>query len=338
MSSNPMFIRVQTTLDPPGLRLRAQPTTASDTLAMQSPGALLHVLESESAARSKIGVNGQWIRVRDVNGLEGYVAAWYVEVAAASVGGSSATADIPTAPAAKPRVPQAPAFVPPSPKSLVDAINAERVKNKLPPLSIHPILMSSAQKHAEYMAANGVIAHESADGSRPFQRHLAGGYPLAGDLTRGGFASENIVAGSRMTVAEAITSWYGDAPHTHTMLGDKYSECGAGVAISGDTIYYCFDVARPTTTAPAKSAPATVPPPAGAFVVYVPKTLTSGLRIRKQGSTSGALIRVADPGEWLEVQESKSAAKVKLGVENQWLKIKDKNGNVGYVAAWLVSA
>ena len=61
----------------------------------------------------------------------------------------------------------------PKPQELVDAINAERAKNKLPALKPHPILMADAQKHAEYMASSGVIAHESADGSRPFQRHLA---------------------------------------------------------------------------------------------------------------------------------------------------------------------
>ena len=65
--------------------------------------------------------------------------------------------------------------------------------------------------------------------------------------------------------------------------------------------------------------------------------MTSGLRIRKLGSASGALVRVAAAGEWLEVQEPKATAKAKLGVENKWLKVKDSKGNVGYVAAWLVS-
>ena len=60
-------------------------------------------------------------------------------------------------------------------------------------------------------------------------------------------------------------------------------------------------------------------------------------RIRKQGSGSGALVRVAAAGEWLEVQEPKASAKAKVDVENKWLKIKDSKGNVGYVAAWLVS-
>ncbi|HKY55844.1 MAG TPA: hypothetical protein VJM08_16125, partial [Anaerolineales bacterium] len=64
MASNQFHVRVQPTLDPPGLRLRAQATTASDTLAFEAPGTLLTVLETETSARPKIGVNGQWIRVR----------------------------------------------------------------------------------------------------------------------------------------------------------------------------------------------------------------------------------------------------------------------------------
>jgi uncharacterized protein YkwD len=303
---------------------------------MEGPGTLLTVLETEASARPKIGVYGQWIQVRDANSLEGYVAAWYVEAVSE------------TDPVPSPQPPMPPAPVTPGAQALVDAINAERVKRNVPPLTAHSILMTSAQNHADYMASGGGITHYSADGSRPFQRHLALGYPLAGDLSRGGFASENIVAGSGMTVEQAIASWYGDDPHTNTMISDKYTECGAGVAASGDMIYYCFDVARPTTIQLAERTPNTpastssteplpTPAPAGEYIVYVPKTMTSGLRIRKLGSMSGALVRVAAAGEWLEVQEPVDTAKAKVGVENKWLKIKDSKGNVGYVAAWLVS-
>jgi uncharacterized protein YkwD len=335
MPSNSFQVRVQPTLGPPGLRLRAQPTTASDTLAFESPGALLNVLEAEAAARSKIGVNGQWIQVRDASSREGFVAAWYVEAASPTSTASTASTAT-TAPSTMPQTP-ATSVIAPKPQALVDAINAERVKRNIPPLTVHPILMSDAQKHAEYMASSGTIAHESADGSRPFQRHLAAGYPLAGDLTRGGFASENIVAGPGMTVEQAIASWYGDDPHTNTMLSDKYNDCGAGVAVSDDMIYYCFDVARSTAPVKSQTAPATIPPPAGEYVVYVPKSLSGGLRIRKQGTPSAGLVRVANPGEWLLVQEPKAAAKAKVGIQDKWLKVKDQKGNVGYVAAWLVS-
>ena len=311
------------TLDPPGLRLRAQATTASDTLAMEEPGALLNVLEPEETVRPKIGMYGQWIHVRDASAREGYVAAWYVEAAQAET-------------ASDPQSPPTPAFVVPSPQALIDAINAERMKNNLPPLKIHPALMSNAQKHADYMASGGSITHFSADGSRPFQRHLAAGYPLAGDLSHGGYASENIVASPAMTVEEAIASWYGDEPHTNTMLSDKYHDCGAGVAVSGETIYYCFDVARSISGSTPHRAPDTVPAPTDSYIVYVPTSLTSGLRLRKQGSLAGELVRVVAPGEWLAVEESRTTAKAKVGVENQWLKVKDSKENVGYVAAWLV--
>ena len=338
MPSNSFQVRVQPTLDQPGLRLRAQPTTASDTLAFEAPGALLNVLEAEAAARSKLGVNGQWIRVQDANGREGYVAAWYVEAtsATATAPTTSTTSKISTAPTTASQTPT-PTASTPKPQAVVDAINAERVKRNIPPLTVHPILMADAQKHAEYMASSGTIAHESADGSRPFQRHLAAGYPLAGDLTRGGFASENIVAGPDMTVEQAIATWFGDEPHTNTMISDKYNDCGAGIAVSGDMIYYCFDVARSTATTKTQSDPVTVPPPTGEYIVFVPKSLTSGLRIRKQGSPSAGLVRVANAGEWLVVQEPKATAKAKVGVQDKWLKVKDQKGNVGFVAAWLVS-
>jgi hypothetical protein len=58
----------------------------------------------------------------------------------------------------------------------------------------------------QHKAEAAGITHYSADGSRPFQSHLALGYPLAGNLSRGGFASENIVAGPDMTVQPASTS------------------------------------------------------------------------------------------------------------------------------------
>lgn len=342
MSSNPFQVRVQPTLDPPGLRLRAQATTTSDTLAFEAPGTLLIVLETEASARPKIGVYGQWIRVQDASSREGHVAAWYVEAASSTNPPLTTNTTSTTTPATPPQPPKTSTPSVPSPQALVDAINAERTKKNIPILKVHPNLMSSAQKHANYMASGGGITHYSADGSRPFQRHLAEGYPLAGDLSRGGFASENIVAGSGMTIEQAIASWYGDDPHTQTMLSDKYNDCGAGVAVSGTMIYYCFDVARSTTAIPSgatQSGSTSAPPPApsGEYIVYVPKSMTSGLRIRKTGSTSGALVRVASAGEWLAVQEPSSTAKKKLGVENQWLKVKDSKGNVGYVAAWLVS-
>ena len=84
-----------------GLRLRSQPTTASDTLTIEPAGVYLKVTEAEAAARAKVGVLNQWLQVRDGNGMQGYVAAWYVENAQAAT-------PAPTSP------PAPPATTPPS--------------------------------------------------------------------------------------------------------------------------------------------------------------------------------------------------------------------------------
>ena len=43
------------------------------------PGVPLNVIEDKAGATAKIGQSGQWIYVRDPDGHQGYVAAWYVE-------------------------------------------------------------------------------------------------------------------------------------------------------------------------------------------------------------------------------------------------------------------
>jgi hypothetical protein len=65
-----------------GLRLRDQPDSNANTLAILAAGQGLTVLEHASQAIPKIGVTNQWLNVADGNGHTGYVAAWYVETSA----------------------------------------------------------------------------------------------------------------------------------------------------------------------------------------------------------------------------------------------------------------
>lgn len=67
----------------PGVALRSKPETKDSTLIKRlPPGAELKVLEAESKARKKIGVLYEWLQVRDIGGQEGWVAAWYLALAA----------------------------------------------------------------------------------------------------------------------------------------------------------------------------------------------------------------------------------------------------------------
>lgn len=130
--------------------------------------------------------------------------------------------------------------------TLITEVNALRTANGLPPYAINATLMSVAQAHAQYQANTGTVTHYSADGSRPFQRALAAGYPVAGDLSLGGFFSENIQAGTNLTPAQAVVAWQGDAPHLNTMLSSNLTEVGAGVVTVGNYVYYTLDAALPT--------------------------------------------------------------------------------------------
>lgn len=126
---------------------------------------------------------------------------------------------------------------------LIAAVNALRIANGLPAYAANPILMQVAQDHANYMAATGQVAHKPG----LTQRILDAGYPLAGDLSQGGFRAENITGGNK-TAAQAVQEWTGDALHTNTMLSPNLTEIGAGVAQVGGRYYLVIDCARPTTS------------------------------------------------------------------------------------------
>ncbi|MGH2523634.1 MAG: SH3 domain-containing protein [Anaerolineales bacterium] len=61
------------------LTLRSQPQISNaNVIRRLSANSKLLVLEQEASAKAKIGVKDQWLKVRDIEGREGYVAAWYV--------------------------------------------------------------------------------------------------------------------------------------------------------------------------------------------------------------------------------------------------------------------
>jgi uncharacterized protein YkwD/LysM repeat protein len=134
-----------------------------------------------------------------------------------------------------------------SPADVIDAVNSLRSAHGLPPYTVSSILMGTAQGQADFMAQTGTIQHTGPGGSTVTQRLLAAGYPLAGDLSLGGFRSENIVGGYGMTAQDAVNAWTGDAPHLNTMLSPDLQEIGAGVAESDGMTYYVIDCARPTS-------------------------------------------------------------------------------------------
>ncbi len=97
------------------LSLRAEPATTGYLWKRMTMGTELISLEAKATAKSKLGVNGQWLRVQDPKGDQGYVAAWYVSEQKKSASSSSTPASTPSSSSApKPGgSSSAPAPVPP---------------------------------------------------------------------------------------------------------------------------------------------------------------------------------------------------------------------------------
>jgi LysM repeat protein len=177
-----------------------------------------------------------------------------------------------------------------SPGELVDAVNALRASHGLAPYQANPILMSIAQAQAEYLLSIGTISHTGPGGSRPFERALEAGYPVAGDLSQGGFFSENVTAGVGQTAEDAVEIWTGDAAHMNTMLSGTLQDVGAGVGVNGNTYYYVLDAGVSTGGTPV----AYTPPPGRApstptIIPNTPNADGSILHIIQTGDTLGSL-------------------------------------------------
>jgi uncharacterized protein YkwD len=153
-----------------------------------------------------------------------------------------------------------------SPSQLIEAVNNLRVSYGLPALAVHPILMQTAQSQADYMAATGNVTHTRPGGITYTQQLLSLGFPLAGDLSLGGFRAENILSSYGPLVWDGVPPGWQDAAHMNTMLSQNFTHIGAGISQSGESYYYAVDTAAVTGSGQMQSnAPAILTSvPAGA--------------------------------------------------------------------------
>jgi len=131
----------------------------------------------------------------------------------------------------------------PDPPTLevIVAVNAFRASRNLPAYRVDSILMTIAQTQADYISSTGVITHFSADGLHPYQRAVAAGYSVAGDLLQGGVFSENIAAGKSLTVDELLMKWQENSMDLHTLISPDLKDAGVGVKSVSGLTYYVLD-------------------------------------------------------------------------------------------------
>jgi uncharacterized protein YkwD len=145
-----------------------------------------------------------------------------------------------------------------SPYQLIDAVNGLRISYGLAPLPSHPILMQSAQAQADYMASSGQVTHSRPGGITYTQQLISLGFPLAGDLSLGGFRAENIVNTFGPMTWDGVPPAWQDAEHMNTMLSGNFTHIGAGISQSGDSYYYAVDTAAATGSGQQQSSASTV--------------------------------------------------------------------------------
>ena len=154
--------------------------------------------------------------------------------------------------------------------TVINTINSLRAQQGLAALQAHPALMQIAQQHSQYQASIGTWTHTSADGSRPIDRARAAGFGNGADI----YVSENVAFWENGTILQVINGPWNDPEHHNTMYGPNYKYIGAGVAYSGNLVFYTVDTGywigdpAPTPENPAMtSTPSTSQEPTSVPVV-----------------------------------------------------------------------
>lgn len=145
-----------------------------------------------------------------------------------------------------------------SPSQLIDAVNNLRIANGLQALTVHSILMQSSQSQADYMAATGQVTHLRPGGISYTQQLLTLGFPLAGDLSLGGFRAENILSSSGPLVWNGVPPAWQDADHMNTMLSQNFTHIGAGISQGTNGYYYALDCAAATGSGQMQTGASTI--------------------------------------------------------------------------------
>ena len=108
-------------------------------------------------------------------------------------------------------------------RDLLERINRERIRRKLPRLRPDPKLDLAAQKHAQNMLARSYYGHQSPEGTTVLERAQEAGY-------RPRFVGENLAQGQE-SIDQVVEGWMASAVHREHILSAVFSDVGSGVAV-----------------------------------------------------------------------------------------------------------
>jgi len=282
-----------------GLRLRAASTTASDTVAIEPPGAFLRVTESVEGALSKIGAYDQWIKVRDEAGRDGYVAAWYVQkgitVPPVEDGEETGGATEPTEPEP---VPEPVPVTPPEPESTPEPV--EEHQPEIEGLTVY------------------VLQSVGTVGLRLRKTPSLGGTLVAIES-----------AGTALTALEPEGS-----ARLKIGVKGKWLQVSDPKNLQGYVAAEYVELRDESASPVPGTDEADVPEPVAEVVtIYVSEAAAAGLRLRSAPNTNSSTLKILPANTSLTLLEGTLDL---IGKYNIWLKVREPEGTEGFVAAWYV--
>ena len=124
----------------------------------------------------------------------------------------------------------------------VDAINAYRAQNGLPPYTVNSQLAKAAQSHANDMACNNLFGHTGSNGSTIQSRVSAAGYVYSS-------VTENVYGSYPPLSGGGVVNWWKndktDLRHNLNLISDTYIDIGVGYSFFNNYGYYVVVFATP---------------------------------------------------------------------------------------------
>jgi len=258
----PTAAQLQAVVDSPEvgyLNIRDAPMVGGALVAQAKDEVTLDVLDTADTATSRIGQQGQWLKVRTSEGKEGFAAAWYLRLPGAS--------PAPTVqPTAQPVTPDTLS----ASSAFLNQTNALRAQKGLPPYRLANRLNAAAERHSQDMARTNNIHDSGSDGSTAQQRVVDTGYVSSA-------VAEAIVGGS-LTIEQAFDALKAQAADLEVLLSAQFSEMGVGAAKGKEgKTYYTLVFAAPAAVA----TPTGSSPPAASGAVLELLNRTNELRQSK---------------------------------------------------------
>ena len=117
----------------------------------------------------------------------------------------------------------------------LNAINAYRAQNGLPPYNTNSNLARAAQSHANDMACNNFFTHTGSNGSTIQSRATASGYTFSS-------ITENVYGSNPPLTGQGAVNWWindrTNLSHNRNLISDTYIDIGVGYSFYNNYGYY----------------------------------------------------------------------------------------------------